>query len=205
MAWIAEAANSSALSPSSSGATTPLATYAPSLSWGLTMRSGPLPVGTWLMKSWSTVAKSLISSFTVMPVSFLNWAAMSLSAGARCSSTHIVIVVEPALERSSPLSGVEQPASVIAATVAIAPAASTVFTFIGVAFRVQFRPHCLTHWPRGLDCDCSIRFAARDRSLDFARRSASASRYTGNGCFWQLSRVFPCDTAVFSIERCRNL
>ncbi len=39
--------------PRSTGATTPLETRAPSLSWAMTIRSGPLPVGTWVVNSVS--------------------------------------------------------------------------------------------------------------------------------------------------------
>ena len=79
---------------------TPFWTNLPTQSCGPTIRSGPLPVGTWVMKSSRTAAKSLTTSFTSIPVSALNFAVMSFRAGERSASTHMVMVLAPEALRS---------------------------------------------------------------------------------------------------------
>ncbi len=103
------------------------------------------------MKSSRTAAKSLTTSFTSMPVSALNLAVMSFSAGERSASTHMVMVLAPEALRSGLAVAVAgavaaappQALSASAATTEIAPAVNTrrlvpvvrVFcTFIGVPF-----------------------------------------------------------------------
>ena len=102
------------------------------------MMSGPLPVGTWLMKSLSTVAKSLITSFIVTPVSFLNCAATDLSAGARSASVHNVSVDEPVAVAPDGPEEAEHPlrAAVVRAVMRIAAVAIRAgeVTFIGGPF-----------------------------------------------------------------------
>ncbi|MNI52907.1 hypothetical protein D3C73_1077150 [compost metagenome] len=128
-----ESWNCAALSPSSTGAITPFWTNFPIQSWGPTIKSGPWPVGTWVMKSSRTAAKSLTTSFTSMPVSDLNFSVMSFRAGERSASTHMVMAPAPAALRSgfvaSELGAVEalppQAVSARAAATEIAPAAKT--------------------------------------------------------------------------------
>ena len=60
------------------------------------MMSGPLPVGTCEMKSWSTVAKSFVTILTSTPVSSVNDFATGSIAGLRSMSTQIVMGVESA-------------------------------------------------------------------------------------------------------------
>ncbi|CAH0300959.1 hypothetical protein SRABI128_04180 [Microbacterium sp. Bi128] len=151
MALMEESWNSDFLSPSSTGAITPFWTNLPTQSCGPTIRSGPLPVGTWVMKSSRTAAKSLTTSLTAMPVSVWNLAVMSFSAGARSASTHMVIVLAPEAFRSGLAVAVAGAVAAApphalrasAATTEMAPAVNTrrlvpfvrVFcTFIGVPF-----------------------------------------------------------------------
>ncbi|CPU62402.1 Uncharacterised protein [Mycobacteroides abscessus] len=72
--------NSAALSPSSSGATTPFVVSSPSQSWAPTVMSGPSPVGTWARKSARMSSKFLSTTSTVVPVSVSNDSAAAVTA-----------------------------------------------------------------------------------------------------------------------------
>jgi hypothetical protein len=87
------------------------------------------------MKSLSTVAKSLMTSFIVTPVSFVNCEATALSAGARRASVHSVSVEDPVEvplvvlgEAEHPVSAAELSAVIRSAAVAIRAVG---VTFIG--------------------------------------------------------------------------
>ena len=78
----------------------PFCTSEPIQSWAPTITSGPSPVGFWVMKSSFIVELSLTTSSTVIPVSSLKSSATACSGSWRFWSTHMVMVLAPASERS---------------------------------------------------------------------------------------------------------